>query len=124
MQNIHSQHREKVLTTLHKFDPVQVGLAQQLHGPRSHRILGLASRLMAALRRSHRRRVTIRTLEQLADWQLKDMGIPRGDIPAVVDRHVNAAPPSPRAMASRPRIGPVESTARGATNDDQSQIAA
>ncbi|MEE8211025.1 MAG: DUF1127 domain-containing protein [Acidiferrobacterales bacterium] len=124
MQNIHSQHREKVLTTLHKFDPVQVGLAQQLHGPRSHRILELASRLMAALRRSHRRRVTIRALEQLADWQLKDMGILRGDIPAIVDRHLNAAPPSPRAMASRPSIGPVESTAGGATNHDQSQIAA
>ena len=124
MQNIHSQHREKVLTTLHKFDPVQVGLAQQLHGPRSHRILGLASRLMAALRRSHRRRVTIRALEQLVDWQLKDMGIPRGDIPAIVDRHLNAAPPSPRAMASRPSIGPVESTTQGANNHDQSQIAA
>ena len=124
MQNIHSQHREKVLTTLHKFDPVQVGRAQQLHRPRSHRILGLASRVMAALRHSHRRHVTIRALEQLADWQLKDMGIPRGDIPAVVDRHLNAAPPSPRAMASRPSIGTVKSTARGATNHDQSQIAA
>ena len=124
MQNIHSEHREEVLATLHKFDPVQVGLAQRLHGPRSHRILGLASRVMAALHRSHRRRVTIRALEQLADWQLKDMGVPRGGIPAVVDRHLNAAPPPPRAMASRPSIGPVESTARGATNHDQSQIAA
>ncbi len=124
MQNIHSQHREKVLTTLHNFDPVQVGRAQQLHRPRSHRILELASRVMAALRHSHRRRASIRALEQLADWQLKDMGIPRGDIPAVVDRHLNATPRSPRAMASRPSIGPVESTARGATNHDQSQIAA
>ncbi len=116
---------KNVLATLYKFQPVQVQGRPQVHAPRSHRILALASRLMAALRRWHRRRVAMRALEALSDWQLKDIGVERADIRAVVDQQLKAGPPLPtRATTLRPSIGTVASTAQGATNDDQSQIAA
>ncbi len=116
---------KNVLATLYKFQPVQVQGRPQLHAPRSHRILALASRLIAALRRWHRRRVSMRALEALSDWQLKDIGVERADIRAVVDRQLKAGSPLPmRATTSRPSIGTVENIAPGATNDDQSQIAA
>ena len=119
MQNVH------LLATLYKLQPVQAGLTKQLHTPRSHRILALASRLMAALRRSHRRRVAMRALEALSDWQLKDIGVERADIRAVVDQQLKAGPPLPkRNKAARPSIGTGASAAQGATNDDTSQIAA
>ncbi len=116
---------KNVLATLFEFDPVQVRLTQRLHAPRSHRILALASRLMAALRRWHRRRVAMRGLEALSDWQLKDIGVERADIRAVVDQQLKATPPLPmRATTLRPSIGTGASAAQGATNDHQSQIAA
>ncbi len=119
MQNVH------LLAALYKFEPVQVPLRRRLHTSRSHRILALASRLVAALRRSHRRRVAMRALEALSDWQLKDIGVERADIRAVVDQQLKAGPPLPtRATTLRPSIGTVASTAQGATDDDQSQIAA
>ena len=110
---------KNVFATLFEFDPVQARLTQRLHRPRSHRILALASRLIAALRRSHRRRVAMRALEALSDWQLKDIGVERADIRTVVDQQLKAGPPLPmRATTLRPSIG------TGATNDHQSQIAA
>lgn len=119
MQNVH------LLAALYKFEPVQVPLRRQLHTPRPHRILGLAYRLIAALRRSYRRRVSMRALEALSDWQLKDIGVERADIRAAVDQQLKAAPRLPtRATTLRPSIGTVASTAQGVTNDDQSQIAA
>ncbi len=119
MQNVH------LLATLYKFQPVQVQGRPQLHAPRPHRVLALASRLIAALRRSHRRRVAMRALEALSDWQLKDIGVERADIRTVVDQQLKAGPPLPtRATTLRPSIGTVASTAQGVTNDDQSQIAA
>lgn len=116
---------KNVLATLFEFDPVQVRLTQRLHTPRSYRILGLAHRLMAALRRSHQRRVAIRALEQLSDWQLKDIGVSRDDIRTIVDQQLKADRSLPtRTTAPRPSIGSVGQTAKGATNDHQSRIAA
>ena len=41
-------------------------------------------RLVAAVARRHRRRAAIRSLESLNDYQLKDIGLGRADIPSIV----------------------------------------
>ena len=122
MRNVHAT---RVLSTLYKFDPVQVELTKQLHRPRPHRVLALASRLIAVLRRAHRRHASIRALERLPDWQLKDIGVSRSEIRTVVDQQLKAGQPSAtRATASRSSIGTVESVPQGAAIDDRSQMAA
>ena len=42
--------------------------------------------LLRALRRRHVARVTRRRLEELSDWQLKDIGLPRSEIWYVAHR--------------------------------------
>ncbi len=46
--------------------------------------------IFAALRRWNRRRVAIRELTALPDWVLKDIGVIRGEIPAVVEAGLDA----------------------------------
>ncbi len=52
-------------------------------------------RFFRALRRWHTRNVTIRELAALSDWQLRDLGVTRGEIPSLVDGLVSKAPALP-----------------------------
>lgn len=55
----------------------------------------MITRFFRALRHWHTRNVTIRELSALSDWQLRDLGVTRGEIPSLVDRLVNGAPALP-----------------------------
>ncbi len=68
MQNIYSQHKEKVLTTLHHFAPIQVQLAQRSWKPRPQRILHPVGEVCAALRRRYRYRVKPLLLRWIDDY--------------------------------------------------------
>lgn len=66
---------------------------------------GFIQRAFKLLRWRHRRRGAIRELRRLSDWQLEDIGIVRGEIPAVVDKllsskQVVAYPTNPAAQTS------------------------
>ena len=45
----------------------------------------MITRFFQALRRRHTRNVTIRELSALSNWQLRDLGVTRGEIPSLVD---------------------------------------
>ncbi|TDJ71189.1 MAG: DUF1127 domain-containing protein [Proteobacteria bacterium] len=55
----------------------------------------MITRFFRALRRWHTRNVTIRELTALADWQLRDLGVTRGEIPSLVDRLISGPPALP-----------------------------
>jgi uncharacterized protein YjiS (DUF1127 family) len=55
----------------------------------------MITRFFRALRRWHTRNVTIRELSALSDWQLRDLGITRGEIPSLVDGLVQGTPALP-----------------------------
>lgn len=61
-------------------------------------------RFFRALRRWHTRNVTIRELAALSDWQLRDLGVTRGEIPSLVDRLVNGTPVMPEIEMNATRI--------------------
>ena len=61
-------------------------------------------RFFQALRRWHTRNVTIRELTALSDWQLRDLGITRGEIPGLVDRLLNGAPALPAIEVTTPQV--------------------
>ena len=80
-------------------------------------------RLLAGLRRWNRRRVTVRALNGLANWQLKDLGISRGEISGVVEALLRAEPEparaaTPVAVAMRP------ARQRATDHDDETPLAA
>lgn len=81
-----SDHHDKILATLRALDPVQVRLSQRVATPTPSALAQLAHTLAAALRRWHRRRVTIQALKALPDYVLADIGVRRGEIRAVVRR--------------------------------------
>ncbi|MFQ5755181.1 MAG: DUF1127 domain-containing protein [Acidiferrobacterales bacterium] len=85
MQNVMSNHHQKVLATLYRLDPVHVALTERSRMLRTHTGAAIAHRLVEPLRRWYRSHVTVRQLEGLSDWQLKDIGVVRGEIPAFVD---------------------------------------
>ncbi|MFQ6021797.1 MAG: DUF1127 domain-containing protein [Acidiferrobacterales bacterium] len=63
----------------------------------------------AAWRRWHRRRVAIRELMALPNWVLKDIGVLRAEIPAVVEAQLatlDAAAPTVPAGADTPKTEP------------------
>lgn len=65
--------------------------------------------LLAGLRRWNHRRATINALRELSDWQLRDIGLTRGEIPAVVDSALGAKVqlhPSDALPATRVRVRP------------------
>ena len=116
MQNVSLAHRQELAAT-------QAQLARHLRTPEWNRILDLTDGLTRAFRRWRQRCASIRALQVLSDWQLKDIGVPRGDIPAIVDRDLSAAPPSPtRTPHSGTGIGPKPRHA--AVNRGQVQVAA
>jgi uncharacterized protein YjiS (DUF1127 family) len=41
--------------------------------------------LIARLKRWNHRRATVQALHELSDWQLRDLGLSRGEIPAIVE---------------------------------------
>jgi uncharacterized protein YjiS (DUF1127 family) len=60
-------------------------------------------RFFQGLRRWHTRNVTIRELTALSDWQLRDLGVTRGEIPNLVDRLLNGVPALPEIEPTTPR---------------------
>lgn len=74
--------QQKVLAMLYALDPVQVALTRQRI---ESRLWSQLTSLRETLQRWARRRASIRALENLPDWQLRDIGIPRGQITKVVD---------------------------------------
>jgi uncharacterized protein YjiS (DUF1127 family) len=78
----------------------------------------MITRFFQALRRWHTRTVTIRELSALSNWQLRDLGIARGEIPSLVDGLVNGAPALPamkltttaRVVANHAEKLPVETS--------------
>jgi uncharacterized protein YjiS (DUF1127 family) len=69
------------------------------------RILGQISKAWA---RWNHRRLTIRALSELSDWQLRDIGLTRDEIPQVVDAALNKQSLGERSVAVS-RIWPAES---------------
>ncbi len=63
----------------------------------------MITRFFRALGRWHTRNVTIRELTALADWQLRDLGVTRGEIPSLVDRLLNGVPALPAIELTAPR---------------------
>ncbi len=61
----------------------------------------MITRFFRALRRWHTRNVTIRELSALSNWQLRDLGITRGEIPSLVDRLLNGAPALPATTSAQ-----------------------
>lgn len=53
-------------------------------------ITGFFEQLRARYTRWNHRRATIHALHGLSDWQLRDIGLTRGEIPAVVDAALGA----------------------------------
>ncbi|GMQ89998.1 MAG: hypothetical protein BMS9Abin10_0338 [Gammaproteobacteria bacterium] len=85
MQNVLSTHHQKVLPMLYRLDPVHVALTERARLRQARAAVGIARRAIKPLRLWHRRQTTIRQLRCLCDWQLKDIGVVRGEIPAFVD---------------------------------------
>ena len=57
---------------------------------RSRSASGIVARLVASIRRSHRRRAAISELARMPSWRLADLGLERQQIPVVVDRMLAA----------------------------------
>jgi uncharacterized protein YjiS (DUF1127 family) len=79
-------------------------------------MIGLLQQLLARFARWNHRRATIHALRKLSDWQLRDIGLTRGEIPTVVGaafeakaqtRSTNVSP------ASRTRVRPQAPAANG-----------
>lgn len=78
-------------------------------------------RLFAGLRRWNRGRATVRALNGLNDWQLKDIGISRGEIGGFVETWLRAEPAraaTPVAVVTRP------APQRATDHDDETPLAA
>lgn len=62
-------------------------------------LLNWARQRLAGLRRHQQRRQAIRELSRMSDWRLRDMGIERGHIAAVVDGLMERQGPPCRTLA-------------------------
>lgn len=72
-------------------------------------ITDFLEQLRARFARWNHRRATIHALGELSDWQLRDIGLTRGEIPAVVEAAFAAkhsAHPTDAPPASRTRVRP------------------
>ncbi len=70
---------------------------------------GFLEQLLARFARWNHRRATVHALRELSDWQLRDIGLTRGEIPTVVEaafaaKHV--AHPTGAPPPSRTRVRP------------------
>ena len=57
-----------------------MGIRRSVRPLATDKLLPRLGALLRALRRRHVARVTRRRLEELSDWQLKDIGLPRSEI--------------------------------------------
>jgi len=73
----------------------------------------IIGRLVAELRRRHRRNLSIRELRALDDRQLRDIGILRGDIPQVVDELMQTGTTTRRHESMPPIQAPAAAGAYG-----------
>ena len=69
----------------------------------------LLQQLTHHFRRWNHRRGTIRALKGLPDWQLRDIGLTRGEITAVVDAALSVNTPRAAAQRTQRRAGPASS---------------
>lgn len=88
-------------------------------------VANFAGAIAGAITKWHKRNKAIRELSALSDHLLKDIGISRGEIRAVVDAMLTA--PEPR-RAARPRLVAAHSSVPSAhpapANDKQAELAA
>ena len=110
MQSLSSTRSHRRLVT-------QMALTPQLRTPEWNRILDLTETLTFALRRWYQRRTSMRALQVLSDWQLRDLGVPRGDIPAIVDRHLKVAPRPPARITRLVTAVAANAPDSGVSND-------
>jgi uncharacterized protein YjiS (DUF1127 family) len=71
--------------------------------------IDLLQQLLARFRRWHHRRATVQALHKLSDWQLRDIGLTRGEIPAIVDAAFEAKEQASRSYTpptTRVRVHP------------------
>ncbi len=122
MRDIHLNNRlDRIMAGRNWFyDPTQYEIylnrARELRG----RVLGelarsalevLRCRVLVPLLRRHRRAAAIRTLMELSDRQLADIGLTRGQIPEAVGRSLLVSPAAPcvqTVRAAEEKAAPVE----------------
>jgi uncharacterized protein YjiS (DUF1127 family) len=80
--------------------------------------------VVGALARWHKRRATIAELSALDDRMLKDIGVSRGNIPALADGLMRARAASTDPAGKVIRQSPAGPSHRPAANDDRPTIAA
>lgn len=80
-------------------------------------------KIFALLHRWNRRRVTINALMALSDWQLKDLGITRGQIPEIVDARLSGKPPA-RTAAPVTTLATTQAASQPMANDHDTPLAA
>ncbi len=80
-------------------------------------------RFFRFLRRWHTRNVTIRELTALSDWQLRDLGITRGEIPGLVDGLVNETPALPEIRLTT-RVVPADAKTVVESSREERAVAA
>ncbi len=72
-------------------------------------------RIFSAFRRWNCRRVAIRELTALPDWVLKDIGVLRGEIPAVIEASLDTFD-KPMAESTQTEMPAVEPAPQAAAN--------
>ncbi|RKF12741.1 DUF1127 domain-containing protein [Roseovarius spongiae] len=84
-------------------------LRQAANESRTGHTIGIFERLIRSAERAWKRRETAKELHALTDWELRDIGIHRADIPRVVrqsdERAQDARPAASRATAGTPAQG-------------------
>lgn len=82
-------------------------------------VSGFISKAIERVRQTHTRRTTIKDLSALTDWQLKDIGITRGQISMVVDDLLESNDTAPALMVEQvANMVNIDHSAIPAANDD------
>ncbi|MDN5788299.1 DUF1127 domain-containing protein [Pseudorhodobacter sp.] len=79
-------------------------IRQAAHDWRQDNTVGIVERMIRSAKRTLKRRETISELHSLTDWELRDIGIYRGDIPRIVrqiDDHDLGLMPASRGAQAR-----------------------
>ena len=109
---------------LYTFFPLNAQRASAITGPIGA-VANFAGAIAGAITKWHKRNKAIRELSALSDHLLKDIGISRGEIRAVVDAMLTA--PEPR-HAARPRLVAAHSSVPSAhpapANDKHAELVA
>lgn len=86
MEHVIGSNQTRVLASLAALDPIQGDLSHAQPSKPS----GFAT-LVIAIKSHFKRQAAIRELQALSDWQLKDIGISRYDIPSMVKSLIQAS---------------------------------